>query len=1193
VSDLAPRISGGVTRYSKAVIAVLLVASIAIGAGATQVEQSSSLDQFQSQTPESDALSYIQSNFSAGEENRTTVQVIIRGENVLDRESLLTQLRFQQTLRTDQRVADTLVADRPTFGIANLIATTAIRQETAADLQARGAALQAFSDRLNQTQGLLVVTLDSARTLQHQYDELNRSYAAGEIDESTYQSRAAAIEAQLADARQTATGNITDYDQLGPAAAQEYATLFGSVRSLQQELDALNRSYAQGEINQSTYQTRAAEIQTQFETTYRGIAGVLAPAYTDLQQRVAALEAERETLENKTQNGTLPPIADQIAQLESMDETDIDQTIGVVLGDDTGSSAAFGLMPTAPTYTPGSTTAEATMIIVQQTAEQAVVQGSASERLESSQLALQAIAEDRFGTDNALVFGSGIVSDEITRSMSDSLAIVGPLALLFVLVVLIIAYRDPIDIILGLVGIGLVLTWTFGFMGWADIAFNQIFIAVPVLLIGLSIDYAIHVFMRHREERTRGEGDGVYRSMRVALASVGIALALVTATTVIGFLSNLISSVPPIREFGIVSAFGISAAFVIFGALVPALKVELDGALEDWGFDRRKRAFGTGGGRLGQTLSIGGTAARRAPWVVILLTLLVSAAGTYGATQVNTTFDQTDFLAEDPPDWMDDLPEPFDPGDYTVKSSLTYANENFVREDTQAQLLIRGDITDPAVLDRLATAQDEAGDSDVVVVLSNGEPDVRSPLTLLDRVAARNDTVQARLAAADTDGDGIPDEDVAAVFDAVFAAAPEEAASLIQRTDDGYTAMRLVVSVQGGVGGDRVTAAMRDIGAAVEGSDVSVIATGQPIVFDLVSEQLLDTVIESLLITLVAIFLFLMVTYRLTEGSAILGIVTLLPVAFSVSWILGTMYLLGIPFNVLTGLITSLTVGLGVAYSIHISERFSHELDREPTTWQAMQTALTGTGGALLGSAATTVGGFGVLAFAILPPLRQFGIITGLTIIYAFLASVLLLPSLLVLWVRYLGPGIEGDGDGGAAGDDPDVAADRSVSRTYLQPGGVYEATVTVTAPAGRVLLQERPPGTDHAIDTVTPDPVDVVVSGGTVYVAWDVEGDEAVSVTYTGRAPHEAVDGATLQFAGDVRAPDADVVVGGTTEVSVVADVFERILAQGDVTDDDLQAAGDALADGRLSAAQFERVYSEWLRRRNRPALDEGEDVE
>ncbi len=60
-------------------------------------------------------------------------------------------------------------------------------------------------------------------------------------------------------------------------------------------------------------------------------------------------------------------------------------------------------------------------------------------------------------------------------------------------------------------------------------------------------------------------------------------------------------------------------------------------------------------------------------------------------------------------------------------------------------------------------------------------------------------------------------------------------------------------------------------------------------------------------------------------------------------------------------MITSLTIGLGVAYSIHISARYTLELDRQGNVWDAMNTTVTGTGGALLGSAATTVGGFGTL----------------------------------------------------------------------------------------------------------------------------------------------------------------------------------------------------------------------------------------
>jgi len=73
--------------------------------------------------------------------------------------------------------------------------------------------------------------------------------------------------------------------------------------------------------------------------------------------------------------------------------------------------------------------------------------------------------------------------------------------------------------------------------------------------------------------------------------------------------------------------------------------------------------------------------------------------------------------------------------------------------------------------------------------------------------------------------------------------------------------------------------------------------------------------------------------------------VTLLPVVFSVSWILGTMYLLEIPFNVMTGMITSLTVGLGVAYSIHPHERTVQPWNwkRTGSVWEAMSRTVTGT----------------------------------------------------------------------------------------------------------------------------------------------------------------------------------------------------------------------------------------------------------
>ncbi|MFC4450145.1 MMPL family transporter [Halorussus aquaticus] len=1019
-----------VTEYSRGVIAVLLVLTVLVGAGAPMVEQSSSLDQFQSDSTAAQKLSYIDANFTSGQENTTTVQLIVRDGNVLSKDALVETLRLQQALRNNETINRTLVNGTPTSGVANVVATVAIREEQASQLRKSAAELQQRrqslnesraeirqrSQSLNRTAARLSDALNRTRELQARYDRLNASYQRGEVNDSAYRQRSSRIETRLRQVRTSATANLS---------ANQSATFtqaFEQTRGLQLQLDRLNASYQQGDINQSTYRERAAEIRSQFEQVYRlGTRGVLASEYRQLQQRAAELKERGQQLKEdaeklqaqrqQLQNASSPTLQEQIDELRSMNQSEVESAVTTVLseGGDGPSSQAFAFMPTS--YEPGSTESNATMLVVFQNVGGQGMQGmgSASTDLVKSQTAIQQVAQQSMDRE-VMVFGSGLISKETEQSMTDSIAIVGPMALLFVILTLLIAYRDLLDILLGVFGIFVVLVWTFGFMGWTGVTFNQIFIAVPVLLIGLSIDYAIHVFMRHREEREQHEGESVREGMSVALASVGVALVWVTATTVIGFLSNLVSPLPPIQDFGIVSSVGIVAALVVFGGLIPALKVEIDGFLESRGFDRKKRAFGTGGGALGSMLSVGAVAARKAPFVVLALTLVLSAGGAYGATQVDTSFEQTDFLAEDPPNWMKDLPEPFAPGDYSAKANLEYVNQNFLRQDSQAQILVEGNVTTPETLDKLQQAEQTAAQKeDVVVVLSNGEPQIRSPLSVMEQVAAQNESFNATFAAADTDGDGVPDRNVEQVYDELFAVAPQEAEGVIHRENGEYRAVRMVVSVKGGAASSTVTEEMRAIAATIDGDGLEATATGQPIVFEIVQNQLLDTVIQSLVITLGATFAFLMIAYRLAHGSATLGAITLLPVAFSVSWILGTMYLLGMPFNVLTGMITSLTVGLGVAYSIHLSERYTMELGRRDTIWAAMRESVTGTGGALLGSAATTIGGFGVLAFAILPALQQFGIITGLTITYAFLASVLVLPSLLVLWTRYLGPGETGE----------------------------------------------------------------------------------------------------------------------------------------------------------------------------------------
>jgi len=1157
-----------VLDHSRVVIAVMLVVTVAVGSGASMVEQSSSLDQFQTDSPEADALDYARENFSTGDEETTSAQVIQREEdgNVLDQESLVGLLEYQQTLHDNETINATLSGDRPTASIANVIAIAAITQEEGRDVQQTAAELQELNRTVTQEQ------------------------AAIEQRNETLAQTAGLLREGLTTLRENPNASVD--------------AVFGNVQAnTSVELDDEDAQT----FEQAAQQLRNAESEEEAQQAYRlGTQGVLEDEYAALEERSNALQedaerletlsAELETEQQEYENASNASLAAQQAKLNSMNESELEDTIQTVLGEDAGNNGgdglgAFAFMPTD--YEPGSTSADATMLLVTMEGEGSAAQGTAGDDVTDAQLAMQELGGDAAG-GNYLVFGPGVIGEEIDSSMADSLLIVGPLAILFVLVALIVAYRDLLDILLGLFGIGAVLAWTFGFMGWMDIDFNQIFIAVPVLLIGLSIDYAIHIFMRHREERLQQEGSGPRGSMRIGLIGVGIALIYVTATTVIGFLSNLTSPVPPIRDFGVVSSAGITAALLVFGLLIPAMKVELDELLEGYGLDRRKQAFGTGGGAFSSVLSIGATAARKSPYLVIVAALLISAGGGYGATQVDTSFEQSDFIAEDPADWMKDLPEPFAPGDYTAKANLEYVNDNFLREDSQAQILIRSDggggITQADTLQRVDTAEQEAAEQDdVTQTLSNGEPRIESPLTVMEGVAAENETFNESFVAADTDGDGVPDRNIEALYDELFEVAPDRAAGVISRDDGEYTAARMVVSVQGGANGDEVTTAMRAVATEVDGDGLAATATGSAVLNKIVQDELLETVIQSLIITLVATFVFLMIAYRLTEGSATLGAVTLLPVAFSVTWILGTMFLLEIPFNVLTGMITSLTVGLGVAYSIHLSERYNQELDRTGEIWTAMERAVTGTGGALLGSAATTVGGFGVLIFAILPPLQQFGQITGLTIVYAFLASVLVLPSLLAVWTRFVGPDdvfpAPADNDdpsgaaggagaaSGAAGDSPQ--ATRRLDRGVVAPGERITVTVETSNVDGRAVLYERSGG-EPTVESATPEPVRVAETDEVVSVAFD--GSDP-TLRYTTSVPEAVVDGDRFGFDGVLVIDGEYVQVTGDDEVEVVTDVFERVTASGSVSGTDLDDAYGSFDQGSMSEAQLNRVNQAWTR--------------
>ena len=83
------------------------------------------------------------------------------------------------------------------------------------------------------------------------------------------------------------------------------------------------------------------------------------------------------------------------------------------------------------------------------------------------------------------------------------------------------------------------------------------------------------------------------------------------------------------------------------------------------------------------------------------------------------------------------------------------------------------------------------------------------------------------------------------------------------------------------------------------------------------------------------------------------SLVVILPVGLAGSWVVGSMAILGINWNVLTIMITALTIGLGIDYSIHVWRRFEENRREGMKIWPAMRDMYVTTGASLLISAAS------------------------------------------------------------------------------------------------------------------------------------------------------------------------------------------------------------------------------------------------
>ncbi len=510
---------------------------------------------------------------------------------------------------------------------------------------------------------------------------------------------------------------------------------------------------------------------------------------------------------------------------------------------------------------------------------------------------------------------------------------------------------------------------------------------LPILLIGLGVDYAIHLTSRYREDVAAGHS--VDSSVGHAIRSVGIALALATITTSVGFLTNITNEIPALREFGVLAAVGIVASFLLTLTFVPAVREVLDRWAERNDRLDNEAMAGTSSRVLPRLIGSTSVLARRFAVPVAIVSIVLGGVGGWATfTQLEAAFDFLDFVPTTSP----------------IRDTAVTLSDRFEFPETTNVLVEDDDLAEQGSWNSMVASTFELGETDNVVTI-DGFPLAQSPVSVIAQLTDPESPSFAQPVADAAGAAGLGQDLMAAgnmapVYEAAFAAAPDQMVQVLNRSDSGsYQAALFAVQTQAGQ--DAVSELRGDFDSAfvpVVDSGASATSTSDAIINDVVVTSLRDSQVSSLLLTLSAALLLLILNFWIEVRRPLLGVLTTVPVVLVVLLAFGIMAGLGIPFGPVTATIAAMAIGIGIPYMIHITHRYEEDRSRIEGADDAIHSTLTHTGGALAGSALTTVAGFGILVVSSTIPFRQFGFVTAYTILLALLAAVLILPSYLYLW---------------------------------------------------------------------------------------------------------------------------------------------------------------------------------------------------
>ena len=498
--------------------------------------------------------------------------------------------------------------------------------------------------------------------------------------------------------------------------------------------------------------------------------------------------------------------------------------------------------------------------------------------------------------------------------------------------------------------------WSTGLMSLTGVPIAIITLVVPILVLALTSSYGVHLAFRF------GRGS---REVLPAAAEVIRPVALAAVTTIAGFLTLVLSSVPRLREFGLISAAGVAIGALLCLTVLPAALHHLHRRQDPAAETGREGAVLVLLQRFAVTLTRGPRAALIGAALVLVLFAVALPWIRY----------ETDFA-----------------GHVRGETEAVAANAEFLREfgsfiDLNVTLQAPDDTVRYFALPHVLAAVDElearlAAHPDVSHISS-----FTTSLAALRRAAAGDEPL-GPLTAADR-----PLIELAARM-STLAAAARSGPGL---GDGAQTLTSRLWVMDGSTGGYLYEAGTSELAAFVRQAVDETLPEARSDLWgwSMFGLRLSELLRRDQIITTVSSAVLVVLLTAIALRSVLLGLAAVAPLVIGITATAALMAAAGVPFDALSVMVASLAIGIGIDDALHLLVWYKRERTHGAERQQAMRAAVAHAGCPILVTSGAICFGLLALVGSTFVPVARFGLLLSIAIAATTAGALTVLPALL------------------------------------------------------------------------------------------------------------------------------------------------------------------------------------------------------